>query len=84
MNPFWPDGQAVLVTAEDGRPALFHWRARVHRVQHLSAHWRIHTKWWTENEIWRDYWQVATDTGLLAVLYANLLSGEWLLERIYE
>jgi len=84
MNPYWPAGQSVQVSVQDDRPVLFQWRARVHRVQQVSAHWRVHTKWWSESEIWRDYWQLATDTGLLCVLYGDLLTGEWLLERIYE
>jgi len=35
-------------------------------------------------EIWRDYWKVVTDTGLLCVLYQDLTQGHWYLERIYQ
>ena len=37
----------------------------------------------TPAELWRDYWEVATDTGLLCVLYRDLLAEGWFLERVY-
>ena len=46
--------------------------------------WRVHTRWWTDEEIWRDYWEVTTDTGLLSTLYYDRLSEAWYLERVYE
>jgi hypothetical protein len=44
----------------------------------------VHTLWWTEDEVYRDYWEVTTDSGLLCVLYRDLFSDAWHLERIYE
>ena len=38
---------------------------------------------WIAAELWRDYWEVATDGGLLCVLYCDLLTEEWFLERVY-
>jgi hypothetical protein len=61
-----------------------HWRQGEHPIRDTSVRWRIHTDWWTENEIWRDYWEVTTETGLLCVLFHDLLRGTWHLERIYE
>ena len=91
MSPFWPHGAPIEIQAEDrevnapqAEPHSFLWEGRLHRIQELSAHWRIHTYWWTEVEIWRDYWKVVTDTGLLCVLYQDLTQGHWYLERIYQ
>jgi len=84
MTPFWPDGKQVDVQASGESPLTFRWNRRRHRVQHVSARWRIHTSWWTGAEVWRDYWEVTTDTGLLCVLFRDLLSGTWFLERVYE
>ncbi len=97
MSPFWSDGVPVSVPAPtdelpDGAPGGFEHRSRPHRVQGVSNHWRVHSAWWPEAlaahgvevETWRDYWEVLTDTGLLCVLYHDLIGGAWYLERIHE
>jgi len=50
----------------------------------IGQHWRVHTAWWEAREVWRDYWQVATDDAYLCVLYHDLLTGRWHLERVLE
>ena len=84
MSPFWPDGKRVEVQASDESPLGFRWNRRRHRVLDVSARWRIHTDWWTESEVWRDYWEVTTDTGLLCILFRDLLTEGWFLERVLE
>ena len=84
MSPFWPDGHLIEACSEGGRPLRFRWGSGLHHIQDISSHWRIHTGWWSEEEVWRDYWEVTTDTNLLCVLYHDLLKGAWYLERIYE
>ncbi len=83
MTPFWPDGKAVPVLVGGDAPIAFRWNRRRHRVEHVSGRWRIHTLWWAD-EVWRDYWEVVTDTGLLCVLFHDLLADGWFLERVYE
>lgn len=85
MTPFWAVGQplaGVRIGADGETPAAFTWDGRAHRVTALVAAWRVHTGWW-ETEVWRDYYEVTTDSGLLCVLYRDLLSDAWALERIY-
>lgn len=84
MSPFWPNGQTIKVDADGEKPLAFMWEGGVHRVCNVSDHWRIHTNWWAEAEVWRDYWEVTTDSGLLCVLHRDLLRGAWCLERTYE
>ena len=84
MNPFWPHGLAIEVLSEEGKPLSLRWDWGDHRIRDTSVHWRVHTGWWSEKEIWRDYWEVATSSGLLCTLYYDLLEGAWCLERIYE
>lgn len=84
MTPFWPDGKRVEVQVSGEAPSAFRWNRRRHRVLDVSARWRIHTLWWTDAEVWRDYWEVTTDTGLLCMLFHDLRSGAWALERILE
>jgi urease alpha subunit len=74
----------VEVQASDESPLGFRWNRRRHRVLDVSARWRIHTDWWTESEVWRDYWEVTTDTGLLCILFRDLLNESWFLERVLE
>lgn len=83
MTPFWPEGKAIEVVASGEGPVSFRWNHRRHRVKDVSARWRIHTEWWAE-ETWRDYWEVTTDTGLLCVLFRDLLGNRWFLERVFE
>ena len=83
MTPFWPDGQRIEVRCEQERPLSFHWGRGENGIRDLSEHWRVRTAWW-EMEIWCNYWEVTTNTGLLAVIYQDLLSNGWYLERIYE
>ena len=84
MTPFWPDGKAVQVALAGEEPVAFRWNRRQHRIQGVSARWRIHTLWWTDAVVWRDYWEVTTDTGLLCTLFRNLLTDGWFLERVLE
>jgi hypothetical protein len=84
MIPLWTERQDLIVEEDDaGRPLRFYWERRYHIVERVSRHWRVHLDWWTTHELWRDYWEVATDAGLLCVLYHDLPDGGWALERIY-
>lgn len=84
MTPFWPGGDAIQVQLQGGKPVAFRWRHRLHRVRKVSACWRVHTRWWTEAEICRDYWEIATDDSFLCVIYQDLSAGAWYLERVFE
>ncbi len=84
MSPVWTERQALNVEADEaGCPRRLYWGQRPHAIEQVSRHWRVHLDWWTPQELWRDYWEVATDSGLLCVLYHDLIAGEWILERIY-
>jgi len=52
-------------------------------VTGIANRWRVHTLWWRE-EIWREYFKVLTDSGLLCTLYHDLLAEHWYLERVYD
>jgi hypothetical protein len=84
MNPFWSPGELLNIVTAGETPTAFRQGQGEHRVLGISAHWRVHTLWWSEDEVWRDYWEVTTDTGRLCVLYHDLIGDAWYLERIYE
>jgi len=34
--------------------------------------------------VWREYFKLTTQTGLLVVIYLDLLNGKWYLQRLYD
>ena len=93
MTRLWPVGLPVTVTANGGdgsdgdvehaRPTGFTWQGQNHRVDEITREWRVDIDWW-RGRIWRAYFKLSTDTGLLVVIYQDLLSGEWYLQRLYD
>jgi len=85
MTRLWSQGERIEVWGGEGMPAGFEWHGEPHRVQDVCNCWRIHTRWWEpEHAIWREYLKVVTDTGLLCLIYDDLLTGDWFLSRIYD
>ena len=77
--------QPLLVEGgANGEPRAFTWRRRVHRITAVLNHWRVQLDWWDGAEVARDYYQVNTDTGLMADLYCEQNTGQWFLERVYD
>lgn len=83
MTQLWPEGAPIEVQATDGVPAAFRWQGRRQRVQTIAEQWIVHDEWWRD-EIWRHYFQVETSGELLCILYHDLLTGAWFLERVYD
>lgn len=66
-------------------PDGFIWRNASHQILEVANRWVIHTRWWEPNEtVWREYLKVVTDTGMLCVVYRDLLRGGWFLARLYD
>lgn len=64
-------------------PSRFNWRGATHEVSEITRYWRIDIDWWRER-IWRAYFKLRTDSGLLVVIYQDLIEGEWYLQRLYD
>jgi hypothetical protein len=85
VTRLWLEGEPVAVWGEGNAPAGFAWAGAEHGVVEVCNRWRVHTRWWEPDETaWREYVKVATDTGLLCLLYCDLPSGEWFLARLYD
>lgn len=85
MTRLWPAGEKVEVWGEKETPAGFTWRGVSHHILDACNRWRVHTRWWEPDQaLWREYVKVTTDTGLLCLLYRDLLGGGWFLVRIYD
>ena len=84
MTYLWPDGELIAVEADSlHTPCAFTWRGRTHPVQSIAKRWRVDVDWWRVR-VWRENFKLATGTGLLVVIYRDLLSGDWYLQRLYD
>lgn len=64
-------------------PFRFTWGGQRHEVTEITKTWRVDTDWW-RGRIWRAYFKLTTDTGLLVIIYQDLMSGKWYLQRLYD
>jgi len=84
MTWLWPQGQPIAVVANDRtEPVQFTWQGGAHRVTGITRHWRVDLGWW-QGRVWRDYFKLSTDTGLLVIIYHDLTQNEWYLQRLYD
>ncbi|MDO8688679.1 MAG: hypothetical protein Q7R39_01465 [Dehalococcoidia bacterium] len=72
----------VLINAE-GAPASFVRRARRERVIDVYKRWRVNEDWWRQ-EIAREYFTVETSSGLVGVIFHDLVADCWYLARVYD
>ena len=64
-------------------PYQFIWQGLLHQVAEITRYWRVDIDWWRER-IWRAYFKVRTESGLLVVIYQDLIGGQWYLQRLYD
>lgn len=84
MTRLWPQGVAIEVDCNrQGQPTRLTWCDQVHTVSHVAATWRVDLSWWRDR-VWRNYYKVSTDTGLLLVIFKDLAGGRWFLQRLYD
>jgi len=80
----WAEGEPIQVEADSrGAPHRFRWRGRAHPVDSVVRRWRIDEEWWRER-IWREYFKCTTSTGLLVVVFHDLIGGEWFLQQLVD
>jgi hypothetical protein len=95
MTRLWPRGEPVEIWGgTEETPAGFVWKGTVHPIQYACNRWRVHARWWESSgatdtggdgqAIWREYVKVTTGTGLLCLVYRDLLEGGWFLARVYD
>jgi hypothetical protein len=84
MTHLWPDGQPIAVVLNSlAEPTSFTWQGRAHPVETIGRRWRVDIEWWRQR-VWRAYYKLSTHTGLLVIIYQDLLSGAWYLQRLYD
>jgi hypothetical protein len=76
-----PEPSALLVTTDlGGMPCALVWRDRIREVTLIYETWRARTNWW-RLPIERDYFRLETSDGRMRVVFHDLESDQWLLER---
>jgi hypothetical protein len=84
MTYLWTEGESIVVSRTlDDVPEAFTWRARTHAVQGVAKRWRVDVDWW-RRRIWREYYKLYTRSGLLVIVYQDLVTGEWFLQRLFD
>jgi hypothetical protein len=84
MTWLWPQGQPIVVIcASPEEPARFTWQGKTHQATEITRRWRVDMDW-QRGRVWRAYFKLSTDTGLLVIIYHDLVSGEWYLQRLYD
>ena len=49
----------------------------------IAKQWRVNADWWRGAPVARDYFKLATTTGLLLIIYRDH-TGAWYLQRLYD
>ena len=84
MTRFWPSGNLItVITNENGSPRHFDWQGQVHLVEMVAKQWRFDMGWWRVR-IWRDYFKLTTHSGLLVVIFRDMVTEQWYLQRLYD
>lgn len=86
MTHLFGDGEAIETWGEnEGVPLGFTWQGTAHPVIEICNRWRVHTRWWEPARlVWREYWKVTTQDGLLCLIYHDLAGGGWFFSRLYD
>ena len=84
MTYLWPAGIPITVWADAlAAPQRFRWQGQTHQVVAITKRWRVDQTWW-QQRLWREYFKLSTRSGLLVVIYRDLLTGQWYLQRLYD
>jgi hypothetical protein len=86
MTYLWLDGLPIDVELNPtGQPQRLIWNKKKHTVHRILNRWILHDRWWSEQEqIWRDYYYLTTRSGLLLIIFQNVLSQSWFLYKLFD
>lgn len=84
MTRLWRVRQPITVAVDDsGVPTQFTWNGTTYAIEIVTNRWRSDNDWW-RGRIWREHFKVATTTGLLVIIYRDMLRDTWYLQRLYD
>jgi protein ImuB len=82
----WPTPAPIEVMriVPDGPPGKFRWAGTDYRVARAWGPERIATGWWRGDDVHRDYYMVATDTGARFWLFLRQDDNRWFLHGCFD
>lgn len=84
MSRLFGGGEPIRVwRLNGGLPKRFQWNERIHFVQQVANSWRVDVGWW-RLRVWRDYYKLLTTSGLLVIVYHDLLTDAWYLYQLFD
>lgn len=84
MTRLWPEGTPIAVSEDAAAgPLRFAWLGQTHEVETITRRWRVRTDWWRASA-WRAYYKLTTTSGLLVIIFHDLNTGDWYLQRLYD
>jgi hypothetical protein len=84
MTRLWSKGVSIVVQSGSDSPEHLIWQSQTHHVAAVVKQWRVNVDWWRGESVARDYYKVTTTTGLLLIIYRDLQTGAWYLQRLYD
>jgi hypothetical protein len=76
-------GTPIRVAMNGKAPRRFDWQNRTHPVDTVLNQWRVDIEWWRVR-VWRDYYKLITETGLMVLIFHDRTSNQWYLQRLYD
>ena len=67
---------------KNNSPAGFAYNRKAVKVRRVDQQWRVREGWWRD-EVVREYFQLETSR-FVCMIYLDMLSGGWYLQRIYD
>ena len=68
---------ARVEAGADGRPRAFQGVP----VMNVREEWVVEDRWWTERPLRRRYFELVLDDGRCAVVFRDLIAGDWASHR---
>jgi hypothetical protein len=85
MTRLWAEGVPITVTTDrQGQPQLFYWQGRSHPIRTIIAERRVDVHWWQNDRVWRHYYTLTSQTGLMVTIFRDLLADGWYLQQLYD
>ena len=85
MTRLWPKGTRIVVFQNGSEvPERIIWQGQTHDVADVAKYWRVNADWWRGESAARDYYKLTTTTGMLVIIYRDLHTSEWYLQRLYN
>ncbi len=75
-------GAAVQVRTQAELPSAIRWRDVWYPIRHIALSWQLDVCWWRAR-IYRDYYKVVAG-GMALVIYHDLLTDAWAVQRVYD